>query len=111
VTPYAPSIKDRPSSAPATAAHHGVARRHRRKNPRVSLAIGSATRNTQLAAAGLGNTTIAQRLGLSIKTVANHLSTIYRKIQVPDRPHAIVKARAAHHGDDSQHSANRDAAT
>jgi DNA-binding NarL/FixJ family response regulator len=53
----------------------------------------------QLVAAGLANATIAQRLGLSIKTVANHLSTIYRKIQVPDRPRAIVKARAAHLGD------------
>ena len=49
----------------------------------------------QLVAAGLNNPAIGARLGLSTKTVANHLSTIYRKIQVPDRPQAIVKARAS----------------
>ena len=53
----------------------------------------------QLVAAGLNNAAIAARLGLSGKTVANHLSTIYRKIQVPDRSQAILKARASGLGD------------
>ncbi|MFC0863654.1 response regulator [Sphaerimonospora cavernae] len=53
-----------------------------------------------LVAEGHGNAVIAQRLGLSRKTIANHLSTIYRKIQVSDRPQAIVKARAAGLGQD-----------
>ncbi len=54
-----------------------------------------------LVAAGHGNAAIAQRLALSTKTVANHLSTIYRKIQVPDRPQAIARARAAGLGHNS----------
>ena len=35
--------------------------------------------------AGLGNSAIATRLGLSPKTVANHLSATFAKLQVADR--------------------------
>jgi DNA-binding NarL/FixJ family response regulator len=38
-----------------------------------------------LVAAGLSNATIATRLGLSTKTVGNHTSTIFAKLQVADR--------------------------
>ncbi len=48
-----------------------------------------------LVAAGLSNSTIAARLGLSTKTVGNHTSTIFTKLHVADRAEAIVRAREA----------------
>jgi DNA-binding NarL/FixJ family response regulator len=48
-----------------------------------------------LLAAGHSNHQIAQRLGLSVKTVANHLSAIFAKLQVADRTQAILRARNA----------------
>jgi DNA-binding NarL/FixJ family response regulator len=46
-------------------------------------------------AAGRSNTGIARDLGLSEKTVRNHLSNIFVKLQVADRAQAIVRAREA----------------
>lgn len=46
-----------------------------------------------LVAAGLRNHAIAERLGLSPKTVANHISSIFAKLRVTDRSEAIVRAR------------------
>jgi DNA-binding NarL/FixJ family response regulator len=48
-----------------------------------------------LLAASLSNATIASRLGLSPKTVANHISSIFNKLQVADRAQAILRARDA----------------
>jgi DNA-binding NarL/FixJ family response regulator len=48
-----------------------------------------------LIAAGLPNATIASRLGLAGKTVGNHISTIFAKLQVATRAEAIVRARDA----------------
>jgi DNA-binding NarL/FixJ family response regulator len=48
-----------------------------------------------LLAAALPNATIASRLDLSPKTVANHLSSIFVKLQVADRAAAILRAREA----------------
>jgi DNA-binding NarL/FixJ family response regulator len=48
-----------------------------------------------LIAAGLPNGAIARRLVLSDKTVRNHVSNIFAKLQVADRSVAIVKAREA----------------
>ncbi len=48
-----------------------------------------------LIAAGDNNTAIAQRLYLSAKTVRNHVSNIFSKLQVADRAQAIVRARKA----------------
>lgn len=47
----------------------------------------------ELVAEGLDNHTIARRLVLSPKTVRNHVSNVFTKIQATDRPHAIVLAR------------------
>ncbi len=49
----------------------------------------------RLLATGLNNGAIAQRLGLSPKTVRNYVSTIFGKLQVADRAQAIVRARQA----------------
>jgi DNA-binding NarL/FixJ family response regulator len=48
-----------------------------------------------LIAAGANNTAIAERLFLSAKTVRNHVSNIFSKLQVADRAQAIVRARQA----------------
>jgi DNA-binding NarL/FixJ family response regulator len=48
-----------------------------------------------LIAAGRNNTEIATGLGLSQKTVRNHVSNIFAKLQVADRAQAIVRARDA----------------
>jgi len=46
-------------------------------------------------AGGRGNATIAHELNISLKTVRNHVSNIFTKLQVSDRSAAIVKAREA----------------
>jgi len=48
-----------------------------------------------LIAQGHNNTEIAERLTLSPKTVRNHVSNIFSKLQVADRAQAIVRAREA----------------
>ena len=48
-----------------------------------------------LIAAGTNNADIAKRLFLSPKTVRNHVSSVFTKLQVADRAQAIVRARAA----------------
>ena len=48
-----------------------------------------------LIAAGRNNHQIAGQLGLSAKTVANHISAIFAKLQVADRTQAILRARDA----------------
>ena len=49
----------------------------------------------ELVAQGLDNLTIARRLGLSDKTVRNHLSNVLNKLGVADRGAAIARARDA----------------
>jgi DNA-binding NarL/FixJ family response regulator len=49
----------------------------------------------QLLAAGRRNHAIATRLGLSEKTVRNHVSNVLLKLQVADRTAAALKAREA----------------
>lgn len=46
-----------------------------------------------LIAQGLSNAVIAERLTLSPKTVGNHISNIFNKLQVADRAQAIIRAR------------------
>lgn len=48
-----------------------------------------------LIATGLGNATIARRLGLAPATVGNHITSIFAKLQVASRAEAIIRARSA----------------
>lgn len=48
-----------------------------------------------LVAGGCRNHEIARRLGMSEKTVRNHVSQVLLKLQVPDRTAAALKAREA----------------
>jgi len=49
----------------------------------------------ELVAKGKNNHEIAAQLHISVKTVSNHISNIFSKLQVADRMQAIVKARQA----------------
>jgi DNA-binding NarL/FixJ family response regulator len=49
----------------------------------------------EMIARGRSNPEITERLGLSPKTVRNHVSNIFSKLQVADRAQAIVRAREA----------------
>jgi DNA-binding NarL/FixJ family response regulator len=48
-----------------------------------------------LIARGRRNAEITEQLGLSPKTVRNHVSNVFSKLQVADRAQAIVRAREA----------------
>lgn len=48
-----------------------------------------------LVARGLSNRQIARELVLAEKTVRNHVSHVFAKLQVPDRAAAVVRARDA----------------
>jgi len=48
-----------------------------------------------LIAQGASNPQIAERLSLSPKTVRNHISSIFNKLQVADRVQAVLRAREA----------------
>ncbi|MBE0411633.1 MAG: response regulator transcription factor [Anaerolineales bacterium] len=48
-----------------------------------------------LIAQGFNNSTIAEKLVISPKTVHNHITNILSKLQVVDRAEAIIKARRA----------------
>lgn len=48
-----------------------------------------------LIARGAGNAAISRELGISQKTVRNHVSNIFTKLRVADRAQAIIKAREA----------------
>ena len=46
-----------------------------------------------LVAAGRNNAEISSKLLLSLKTVQNHVSNIFRKLRVADRAGAVIRAR------------------
>jgi DNA-binding NarL/FixJ family response regulator len=54
----------------------------------------------ELIAQGLTNTAIAERLMLPPKTVRNHVSNIFSKLQISNRAQAIIRAREAGMGKD-----------
>jgi DNA-binding NarL/FixJ family response regulator len=49
----------------------------------------------ELMAQGLRNADIARRLVLSPRTVRNYVSSVFAKLRVADRTHAIIRARQA----------------
>jgi DNA-binding NarL/FixJ family response regulator len=49
----------------------------------------------ELIAQGYNNSELAARLTISAKTVRNHISNIFSKLQVADRAQAIIRARDA----------------
>lgn len=49
----------------------------------------------QLIARGQSNAAIAEQLSITLKTVRNHVSNIYNKLQVADRAQAAIRAREA----------------
>jgi DNA-binding NarL/FixJ family response regulator len=49
----------------------------------------------ELIAQGRDNSNIASALGLAEKTVRNHITRIFAKLEVENRPQAIVRAREA----------------
>ena len=53
----------------------------------------------ELIASGMSNQAIAAKLGLSVNTISNHISSIFAKLQVSSRAEAIVRARSAGLGD------------
>jgi len=57
----------------------------------------------ELIAAGKRNPAIARELFLSDKTIRNHVSSIFAKLQVADRSEAIVRARQAGLGGEAAH--------
>jgi DNA-binding NarL/FixJ family response regulator len=48
-----------------------------------------------LIAQGVSNKEIAEKLVISMKTVSNHITNIFGKLQVADRAQAILRARDA----------------
>jgi DNA-binding NarL/FixJ family response regulator len=66
--------------------------------PAVSAFPGLTPREREvlgLLADGARNSEIARQLGMTDKTVRNHVSAILMKLQVPDRTAAAIKARDA----------------
>lgn len=70
-----------------------------RKNPQIVPLFPELTERERevlaLLAQGYTNPAIAERLVLSPKTVRNHVSTIFSKLQVAGRAEAIIRARDA----------------
>ena len=56
-----------------------------------------------LIAAGVRNTQIARQMSIAPKTVANHVTAIFTKLQVADRNQAIILARDAGLGKNTLH--------
>jgi DNA-binding NarL/FixJ family response regulator len=61
----------------------------------------------ELIASGQNNAVISRRLFISPKTVRNHISNIFSKLQVADRAQAIVRARQAGLGQSSASTSPR----
>ena len=69
---------------------------HRQPGPAVLPELTEREREIlTLIAQGQANESIATQLGLSLKTVRNHVSNIYAKLQVADRAQAVLRAREA----------------
>jgi DNA-binding NarL/FixJ family response regulator len=56
---------------------------------------GSILASAAVVAQGKSNQQIAKELFVSLKTVRNHVSNIFLKLQVADRAQAVIRAREA----------------
>ncbi len=65
----------------------------------------------ELIARGHNNQEIAERLVIANKTVRNHVSNIFSKLQVADRAQAIIRAREAGMGTINRHDSWSDGTT
>jgi pimeloyl-ACP methyl ester carboxylesterase/DNA-binding CsgD family transcriptional regulator len=63
--------------------------------PRLADLTAREAEVLDLVARGLDNTEIAARLGVSVKTLRNHITSIFSKLNVGSRAQAIVRARDA----------------
>ncbi len=70
-----------------------LAHRETAVNPPLPQLTNRERQVLDLVAAGLRNPVIATRLGVSEKTVGNHLSSIFAKLNVDGRSQAIIIAR------------------
>lgn len=61
----------------------------------------------RLISQGLRNRQIAEQLVISEKTVGNHVSNVFRKLQVNDRVQAIIRAREVGLGSDPEGDRSR----
>ena len=77
-------------------------RRHGGQAQRNSLGAADLTpteeRVLDVVAAGLNNAQIAAELGISPKTVRNHINHIFSKLGMSDRSRVIILAREAGFG-------------
>jgi len=64
-------------------------------HPNVFPELTAREREVQLVAQGRSNADIVRALVISQKTVRNHISNVFNKLQVADRAQAIVRAREA----------------
>jgi DNA-binding NarL/FixJ family response regulator len=75
---------------------HFISTEKERATPEIFPELTDRERDVlNLLARGLTNTAIAEKLYLSPKTVRNHVSNIFSKLQVSDRSQAVIKAREA----------------
>ncbi len=82
------------SSVIAARIHHFFAARVNQPSNLPHLTI-QENRILTFIAEGTGNQAIADDLGISLKTVRNHVSNIYQKLQVSDRAQAMIRALEA----------------
>ena len=94
--PSARSSPARPSSGRASPAGCSATSRHRprRAAPTPFPELTERERDIlDLLADGLRTAAIAEQLYLSPKTVSNHLTSVFAKLEVADRAEAIIRAR------------------
>lgn len=63
-----------------------------RGSPAGSLITRRENEVLQLVADGLSTTEVAARLFISVKTVKNHLASVYQKLDARDRTQAVIRA-------------------